>query len=102
MDFLDTLYKTNVNKRVTGQLFFRFVGPSVELDLSDRDMFAVVGNLAVPKRLVNDGDQITLAGYEIKPDEIRSGLDLKNVKNFKERFRGSSIGQVLLQPIWKI
>ena len=102
MHFLDTLYKTNVNKRLTGQLFFRFMGPTVELDWTDREMFSVVGSLAVPKGLVVDESQITIAGYEIKPDEIRTGFDLKNIKKFNKKYHGFSLGQLLTEPIWKI
>jgi hypothetical protein len=103
MDFLEILKNIQCNKRITGQLFFRFMGPSIELDFTDRELFAVAGNLAVPKGLIKTENQHNIAGYKTNATgEIIIGLDMKNVVDFKKRFLGTTVGQTLLEPIWRI
>jgi hypothetical protein len=103
MSFSEILKNIQCNKRITGQLFFRFMGPSIELDLTDREMFAVAGNLAVPKGLIKTENQHAIAGYKTNiTGEIIIGLDMKNVVDFKDKFHGTTVGSTLLEPIWRI
>ena len=100
---VEAIKAVEIRKRLTGQLFFRYMGPTIELDFSDRDLFAVVGNLAVPKGLIKTEHQLSLAGYESNvTNDVILGLDTKRAKNFKKQFRGYNLGDTLLQPIWKI
>jgi hypothetical protein len=103
MYLIEKLQKINREELLTGQLFFRFMGPTVELDLTNRQMFAVIGSLAVPKDLIKDEHQYTLAGFKRNvTGELIVGVDLINPINLTERFRGFNLDQILLEPIWKI
>lgn len=102
MTFTDRLQAMNRNNIITGQLFFREQGPAVELDLSNREIFAMVGVIAVPKDLIKNEHQYTIAGCESSKEGVIIGLDQINVIDFKTKYHGSNIGQILLEPIWRV
>ena len=102
MDFLKMLKEMDRNKLITGQLFFRLMGPAIELDFSSRDLFAVVGNIAVPKNSIKDEHQHVIAGFEHITMGPLLASDKGNGIDFKKKYHGSSLGQLLTEPIWKI
>ncbi len=86
----------------SGQLFFRKSGEAVSLDMTNRELFAVSGIIAVPNNCGIKGEhQYALAGTDSKTHGIILKLD-KNGKDITEKARGNSVGGLLLEPIWRI
>ena len=102
MNLIDKLYAMDKNLIFSGQLFFRRQGTSIHLDMTDRELFAVVGSVAVPKHVTIKGEhQYSVAGMESPSDGLIIGLDPIGY-DMTERAKGKNIGGLLLEPIWKI
>lgn len=102
MDFLKMLEKIDKNELITGQLFFRLMGPAIELDFSSRNLFAVVGNIAMPQNSAKDEHQYIIAGYENKVLGTILSLDLGGGIDHKKKYHGFDVGSLLTEPIWKV
>lgn len=102
MKFIDMLEAMDRDNLITGQLFFRGHSPAVELDLSNREVFSVVGNIAVPKDLIKSEHQYVIAGYNNNVLGVTIGLDQINGVDFKTKYHGFNIGQLLTEPIWRV
>ncbi|MFW9871539.1 MAG: hypothetical protein ACFFG0_00345 [Candidatus Thorarchaeota archaeon] len=89
-------------KQITGQLFFREMGPSIELDLTDRSIFAVVGSLAIPKNLIETESQYAIAGFKPNLSEPILGLASNDPIRFKDKYHGFTLANILLEPIWRV
>lgn len=102
MNILEKLHAMDRNLIFSGQLFFRQQSSAIELDMTDRTLFAVVGIIAVPKHVKMKGEtQYPIAGFHSENQGIILGLDQMGYE-MKERARGKSIGSLLLDPIWRI
>lgn len=110
MKFLKVLQKMQRKDLLTGQLFFRLLnfGKNVgrtnllEQDLCDRELFSIVGNIAVPKGLCQDEYQYAVGGFKSEKNGVIISLDQVNGISFEEQFRGSGLNQILKEPIWRI
>ncbi|MFW9877019.1 MAG: hypothetical protein ACFFG0_28340 [Candidatus Thorarchaeota archaeon] len=92
------------NELLTGQLFFRYMGPAIELDMSTRRLFGVSGILALPKDTYVKGEHLyNVGGCHIKTEGgLILGIDPEDAKDITEQARGKTIGHLLLEPIWRI
>lgn len=110
MRLLQILQKTQRKDLLTGQLFFRLLELKrnlgslilLEKDLQDRELFSVVGNIAVPKGLLQDGHQYSVGGFKSTRDGLILNLDQVNGICYEEQFRGHTLNQLLKEPIWRI
>jgi hypothetical protein len=107
-------------EHITGQLFFRLSADRKPGEKDPRKLFAVVGVLAVPDRLmIQDGHIYTITGSEPKmtslfklvdPDfDDGTPKDIYNMElhrvtgwDYSKESIGSSIGQILCHPIWRV
>ena len=89
MKFLNLLKTMEPSQLLTGQLFFRLMKSGINIssykvdDLKEhfekRDLFAVVGNIAVPKNLLGDEHQYVIAGSNLHTmGGVVIGLDKYN------------------------
>ncbi len=102
MNLVEKLYAMDKNLIFSGQLFFRHRGSSMHLDMTERELFAVVGIVAVPKHVDIKGEhQYGLAGMTSPSEGLIIGLDPIGY-DMKEQSRGKGIGSLLLEPIWRI
>ena len=102
MDFIEKLYATDKNLIFSGQLFFRHQGPSVHLDMTQRELFAVAGIVAIPKHVdIKAEHQYPLAGIDHPSDGLIVGIDTLGY-DMTERAKGKNIGGLLLEPIWRV
>jgi len=102
LSLVEKLYAMDKNLIFSGQLFFRHQGSSIHLDMTERELFAVAGIVAVPKHVAIQGEhQYPLAGMHTQEDGLIIGLDTLGY-DMKERARGKNIGGLLLEPIWRV
>ena len=101
----DKMQLQNRDELISGQLFFRHMGAAMELDMSHRTLFGVVGVIALPQKhfLINPEYQYTFGGCEDLVERgLVLGIDPSSGKNLKTIARGDSIGGLLTKPIWRI
>jgi len=105
VDFKNKINQQSRDELITGQLFFRQMGAAMELDMSHRSLFAVVGLIALPQKhfLIKTEYQYTIAGWgDLYEDGLIIGIDLTTAKNLKTVARGDNIGSLLTKPVWRI
>lgn len=104
LDFVERVKNMDRDTIVSGQLFFRFQGPSMELDMSHRTIVGVCGIIALPNScLIKDEHQYPIAGFEHgESKELLLGIGTTEGIDLKEQARGMNIGALLTRPIWKI
>jgi len=102
LNFIEKLYATDKNLIFSGQLFFRHQGSSIHLDMTERELFAVAGIVAVPKHVDIKGEhQYPVAGTSSPSQGLIVGIDSIGY-NMTERAKGKNIGGLLLEPIWRV
>lgn len=102
MGFIENLYSTDKNLIFSGQLFFRHQGAAMHLDMTQRELFAVAGIVAVPKHIDIKGEhQYPVAGINHPADGLIVGIDPVGY-DMTERAKGKNIGGLLLEPIWRV
>jgi len=113
MNLLKVLQSKDPDQLLTGQLFFRLMKPAINCAYYDkeylkdhfknRDLFSVVGNIAVPKKLLGDEHQYIIAGADLHTmGGIIFGLDQYTGVDFRTRYHGHNLGQILTEPIWRV
>ena len=104
MDFVERVRLMNRDTIVSGQLFFRFQGSAMELDMTNRTIVGVCGIIALPNSCEIKGEhQYPIAGFEYGgSDEILLGINTSEGIDLKEQARGINIGALLTRPLWKI
>jgi hypothetical protein len=107
-------------KHITGQLFFRFSREQTPIEGDPRELFMVVGVLAVPKDLmIQDAHQYTITGsvptlnqlHQLVDPEFNDGTpkDIYNLElhrvtgtDFSEKTRGMGLGHLVTSPMWRV
>lgn len=103
MFLFEQLQAMDRNLIFSGQLFFRYAGPAVEVDLSARSLFSVVGIIAVPENVteIKGEHQYVIAGHRSNMTGIIMGIDPQG-KDLTNLAAGNTPDGLLLKPIWKI
>lgn len=92
----------DINKAVTGQLFFREAGESAP-DGSGRKMMMVVGIIAVPADFdIKSEHKYTVVGDKISTHDVVTLAVHKAGEDLTEEAHGMAAGSMLKQPIWRI
>ena len=107
-------------EHITGQLFFRASGESPPGEKDPRQLFMVVGVLAVPDHLmIQDAHQYVITGsvpkltalHQIMDPNFSDGTpkDIYNLElhrvtgaDYSKETVGHSLGQIVCEPIWRV
>jgi hypothetical protein len=105
MNFIKQLQVTERDRLLTGQLFFRHTGPAMEMDMSKREVYGVVGVVALPVgHLIKSEHQYTITGFESLETSglLLAGVDMLRSIDLAKRAKGNNMGDLLMKPIWRI
>jgi hypothetical protein len=88
---------------ISGQLVFREAGPEICRE-TGKHLMMVVGILAIPEGLVKDETQYVVTGYQdILEGHIALAVHPSTAKPLTdEKHLASPLGNLLLQPIWRV